>query len=274
MTPISECMRLGNPQSDVRCPHCGRSLHQIVYRSPSLTFFTPKYEECNCIGAVAQRQADAAKKLDQLQQEAAQKHREKAARLITALRIPELYADCTLDSYRVPPGDEKALKIAIKYVLKFTDQRQKGIGLYMSGANGLGKTHLAYGIARGVAEQEYSVICKPAVDIMMDFRAVIDNQLSDTELDIMRAYVDCGLLIIDDLGKQQITEWSLATLFSILDARYRHRRPVIVTTNYPDNRLIARLSVKSDGETAASIVSRLHGMAYDVSMHGQDYRIR
>ena len=274
MKPISECMVLGSPQADVQCPHCGRALHQIVYRSLSLTFFTPKYEECECLGAVTQRQAEAAEKLERLQQKAAQEHRKKADRLIAALRIPELYADCTLDSYRVPPGDGKALKIALKYVLKFADQRQKGIGLYMSGANGLGKTHLAYGIARGVAEQEYSVICKPAVDIMMDFRAVIDNQLSDTELDIMRAYVDCGLLIIDDLGKQQITEWSLATLFGIIDARYRHRRPVIVTTNYPDNRLIARLSAKSDGETAASIVSRLHGMAYDVPMHGQDYRIR
>ena len=272
MESVNKLVICGVPRADVQCPYCGKTLHQTVYKGSILTVYTPYFEECDCPEAKKHRRETAAAKDDQEKKEAARRCREKVGQLITDLRIPELYADCTLDNYQVPPGDKKALAIAVNYVKKFGELRQKGMGLYISGANGLGKTHLAYGIARGVAEQEHTVICKTAVDIMMDFRSVMDGELNDTEYEIMQTYIGCDLLIIDDLGKQQITDWSLAQLFGIIDARYRRKRPVIVTTNYADTKLIARLALRSDSETAASIVSRLHGMAYDMPMTGRDYR--
>ncbi|MFT9055561.1 MAG: ATP-binding protein, partial [Ethanoligenens sp.] len=71
-----------------------------------------------------------------------------------------------------------------------------------------------------------------------------------------------------------VTDGRLAQLFTILAGRNPDMRPVIVTTNYTDAALIDRLALKSDRETAASIVSRLHEMAYDVPMSGEDYRSR
>ena len=272
MESVNKLVICGVPRADLQCPYCGKTLHQTVYKGSILTVYTPYFEECDCVGAAQHRAEMAADKVKMERLIAENTHRRKIEKLFADLRIPELYANCTLDNYNVPPGDKKALVIAVNYVKKFGELRQKGMGLYISGANGLGKTHLAYGIARGVAEQEHTVICKTAVDIMMDFRSVMDGELNDTEYEIMRTYVDCDLLIIDDLGKQQITDWSLAQLFGIIDARYRRRRPVIVTTNYPDTRLVARLALRSDGETAASIVSRLHGIAYDMPMTGRDYR--
>ena len=274
MESVNKLVVCGIPRAGIQCPYCGKTLRQTVYKGSMLTVYTPYFEECDCPEAKRKRQETTAAKADQDKKEAARRHRKKADQLIAAIGIPELYADCTLDNYQVPPGDKKALAVARNYVKKFGELRQKGMGLYISGANGLGKTHLAYGIARGIAEQEHTVICKTAVDIMMDFRSVMDGELNDTEYEIMRTYAGCDLLIIDDLGKQQITDWSLAQLFGIIDARYRRRRPVIVTTNYADTRLIARLALRSDSETASSIVSRLHGMAYDVPMAGRDYRSR
>ncbi|MBU5454833.1 ATP-binding protein [Caproiciproducens sp. MSJ-32] len=41
-----------------------------------------------------------------------------------------------------------------------------------------------------------------------------------------------GLLVIDDLGTEQGTEWSLSKIYTILDSRYRKKLPTIVTSNY------------------------------------------
>ena len=42
---------------------------------------------------------------------------------------------------------------------------------------------------------------------------------------------DYDLLIIDDLGVERSTEYSMEQMFSIVDSRYRSGRPLIVTTN-------------------------------------------
>ena len=39
------------------------------------------------------------------------------------------------------------------------------------------------------------------------------------------------LLILDDLGAERGTEYALEQVFVVIDARYRSRKPLIVTTN-------------------------------------------
>ncbi|MFT9056765.1 MAG: ATP-binding protein, partial [Ethanoligenens sp.] len=226
------------PMEDMQCPHCGKVLHQIVHRTDTLICYTPYFDECDCPGAVKQREQEAADKATREQQEQAARHREKVDRLLADSGIHGRYADRALDTYTVPPGDLKALKVALNYVKKFDEQRKKGMGLFLFGKNGLGKTHLAYGVARALIEQERRVICRSATDIMLDFRGQMDGAASGTEYETMRRYQTCDLLVIDDLGKQQVTDWSLAQLFTILDGRYQDMRPVIVTTNYTDAALI------------------------------------
>ena len=41
----------------------------------------------------------------------------------------------------------------------------------------------------------------------------------------------CRLLIIDDLGTERNTEYSMELIYSIIDDRYVNRKPMIVTTN-------------------------------------------
>lgn len=38
-------------------------------------------------------------------------------------------------------------------------------------------------------------------------------------------------MIIDDLGTEQLTEWSSSILYEIIDTRYRSDKPLIITTN-------------------------------------------
>lgn len=39
------------------------------------------------------------------------------------------------------------------------------------------------------------------------------------------------LLIIDDIGKENQTEWSVATMFDVINYRYEHLLPIVLTSN-------------------------------------------
>jgi DNA replication protein DnaC len=62
-------------------------------------------------------------------------------------------------------------------------------------------------------------------------------------------------------------------LYSILNDRYEEMRPTIITTNYGEQQLIARLTPKDgDKRNAEAIISRLHVSNVVVIMDWADYR--
>ncbi|OSB05139.1 ATP-binding protein, partial [Clostridium botulinum] len=50
---------------------------------------------------------------------------------------------------------------------------------------------------------------------------------------ILKSLSNADLLIIDDLGTEQDTDWAKSKIYNILDSRYRNGLPLIVTTNLP-----------------------------------------
>jgi DNA replication protein DnaC len=52
----------------------------------------------------------------------------------------------------------------------------------------------------------------------------------------------CSLAILDDMGAESVTEWAWSKLDSIVDYRYIHKLPLIVTTNVAPNRLPPRIA--------------------------------
>lgn len=264
--------KAGVQKPDVGCQHCGKILHQIVYKSDSALVYTPRYENCECSEAIEQRRVDALLVIKIAEREKLQKHREIVDRLMRDSGIKGRYLKKNLENYTIPPGDKNALEMALRYVQKFSKLRKSGNGLYLTGICGVGKTHLATGIALSLIEQEYKVICKPSVTMLADIKATYDDNNNLNEYELLKDYLRADLLIIDDLGKELITDWSLSMLYTILNMRYEDCRSIIVTTNYTDAELIERLSRKGDRVTAVSMVSRLHEISYDVPVKGIDFR--
>ena len=142
--------------------------------------------------------------------------------------------------------------------------REFGAGapsLLFTGGHGLGKTFLSACIARAVADNGFSVVYDTAGKLFSDFEAV---KFGGNQQDLTRKYLQCDLLIIDDLGTEMTTQFTQSVLYRVLNDRLLENRPMIVSTNLSDQALRQRYS--------APIASRLLG-AFEVCLFlGQDIR--
>ena len=144
-----------------------------------------------------------------------------------------------------------------------------GAGLYIHGGVGAGKTHAASAMARLFAEAGYEVAFTTAKGMLERVKATFDE--GGTEAAVAR-YAKCDVLVLDDLGKEDATEWSVGTVFSVLDARYEDMRPTIVTSNYAPGALADRLARRGERVTAEAIASRISQTCRPVYLGGRDRR--
>lgn len=124
-------------------------------------------------------------------------------------------------------GFNPEMEAAKKYVAQWKAMESQSVGLLIWGEVGTGKTFLAGCIANALLDEGVTVL-------MTNFSRILNAMTGAYGVD-RNAYVDnlnrYELLIIDDLGIERETDFALEQVFSVIDSRYRVRRPLIVTTN-------------------------------------------
>ena len=113
------------------------------------------------------------------------------------------------------------------YVNHWPEAFKRNIGLLLFGDVGTGKSFAAGCVANALLDRDVPVL-------MTNFPTIL-TRLSGTFGEDRTAFLDSlgdyDLLIIDDLGVERNTEYSMEQMFSIVDSRYRSGKPLIVTTN-------------------------------------------
>lgn len=118
------------------------------------------------------------------------------------------------------------------------------------------------------------VICKTSSDLLLDIKKSFDGE-GARESEVLDIYKRVDLLIIDDLGKEQCSDWSMSTLYSILNDRYEDMKPTIVTTNYNADNLARALTPRGFDDTKiVAIISRLRETSTVMTMAWADIRGR
>ncbi len=105
----------------------------------------------------------------------------------------------------------------------------KSESILMSGATGLGKTHLSLAIAAGVLEKGYSVIYGSSPELL---RILEREYFGKSDKDTMAALAGCDLFILDDLGAEMEKPLYDSLLYEIINSRISRGLPMIVSTNY------------------------------------------
>lgn len=168
------------------------------------------------------------------------------------------YAGNTESGASVKEQMSYVLDYCKKYAMYFTPGAES---LLMIGGAGRGKTHFASAIGRTVIDKGYSVVYESATNIVNTFES--ERFGRDLEADPSK-YYSCSLLIIDDLGTEFNTQFSLSAIFNLINHRIINGLSTIVTTN---------LSLKEiETNYKERIFSRLSGEFTVLPFCGKDIR--
>ncbi len=135
-------------------------------------------------------------------------------------------------------------------------------GIIMIGPTGLGKTHLSTAIGRVVIEKGFSVVSDSAFRLVNQIES---ERFSDERDRTIALLCEADLLIIDDLGAENLTNYTLAALTNIIDTRIANEKSTIISTNR---------DVKELEDTySRRIVSRMFGYYKQMRFYGNDSRV-
>lgn len=177
--------------------------------------------------------------------------------------------DKTFDNFSLnfykEPAERKQMEAILTGCTKYADSfpDDKSAGLYFYGGTGLGKTHITAAIANTVAKKGYSVLYESAQQIADTLEAVRFNRADISE---RKKYETCSLLIIDDLGAEFITQYSVSAITSIIDLRIVNGKKTIISSNLDHNGI-----KKTYGER---LYSRLLGEFRVLKFVGKDIRMQ
>lgn len=145
--------------------------------------------------------------------------------------IPNRGRNRTLANWQ-PHGkaQQAAAGVVSGYARAIARQVEEGRGLTLLGPPGVGKTHLCYGLI--AAAHEAGTFARYIVwaDVIDRTKAAYATKSND-DRGLLDELKRSRLLVLDEIGVRQGTEFDQALLFDLIDARYRNELPTIVASN-------------------------------------------
>jgi DNA replication protein DnaC len=146
----------------------------------------------------------------------------------------------------------------------FIDQRQN---LVFIGPPGVGKTHLAIGIALKAIDAGYKVLFRTALALVEDLELAEMKGELKKRLTQLAKY---DVLVIDELGYLPMTRQARYNLFQLINSLYEYRSIILTTnkdfTNWGE--------FFHDDAVAVPIIDRVIHHSHIFMLGGESYRLR
>lgn len=155
--------------------------------------------------------------------------------------------------------EDKIIPFVMDYLKNF---QNTDTNLLFYGNSGTGKTFLSNCIAKDLLDKGFLVVYRTADDLIHDLKKIKFENDSNLE-DIL---LNCDLLILDDLGTEQVTDFSSTELFNLLNKKLLMNKKMLVSSNYALEKLSRTYSER--------ITSRLFGNFNLFKFYGDDIRIK
>ena len=194
-------------------------------------------------------------------------------RLFEQARIPRRHEECSLSNYEPAAGNVSqtlAFKQSYRLVREYPSAER---GLLFAGPVGVGKTHLAVAILRGLAEKGANCLFCDYGSLLKEIQDSYNPVSRTSEMAVLAPVYEAEVLVLDELGASKPTEWVLDTMTHVIGRRYNDKKLTIFTTNYTDERQSPSGETLQD-RIGARLRSRLYEMCSNVLLEGEDYRRR
>ena len=164
-----------------------------------------------------------------------------------------------LESESPKKNIEKILSKSMSFLKNF-DTSDENLLFY--GGPGTGKTFLSHCITKELMDKGFFVVYRTAEELIKGLKEIRFN--GDTSLEEM--LINCDLLIIDDLGTEQISDFTKMEMFNLLNTKLLKQKKMLVSTNLTLGNLANTYSER--------ITSRLLGNFTACKFFCEDIRIK
>ncbi|WP_010529028.1 ATP-binding protein [Lentibacillus jeotgali] len=188
------------------------------------------------------------------------KHRKLMEKFNYYSLINESLKEATFDNF---DAYDTNLKQAKKKVLAYSHSFDRKQNLLLTGDYGTGKSHLSLSITKALMKKDYECLFLSLPKLLTKVKGTY-NTKGVTEEELLTIIQRVDLLVLDDIGAEQQTEWSTSKLFEILDDR--SGKATVYTTNLSSDELKKRVNERN--------FSRMMDNTNVIVMNGSDYRRR
>ena len=238
-----------------KCSTCGKEYKKLKYKEPYEDAPDKYVPHCRCGESYLRNE-----------------FKQEGQRKIKVIRrykssIGIRYRNKTFSNYD-KTKNPKAYEDCLNYARNIGENIKQGKGLFLSGSVGTGKTHLLGAIIDYTARVKKQYICYyNVVSLLNAIRFTFKQKYTElqTTEEITTDLKRYDVLMIDDLGTENLTDWASEILFDIIDYRYSNLRATIISTNLTDVEIKERVSER--------MMSRIYEMSKGVKFTGQDQRV-
>lgn len=242
---------------DLTCDVCGSDFKERIYINPDKWMITER-KPCLCMMNDVYKQLELKR-----QQEAKDK-------LCSQVRYyfqnydmlrSQGFSHMSFSTYK---SENQSHQIALKALKNFKTCENS---IILHGLQGRGKTHLGVSCARDQQAKGFVVLALKCVDLLNRIKITyrMDREAESDILDIMK---DVDLLLIDDIGTENPTDWVLEKLYMVIDYRVEHKKSMIFTTNLDGQEMVKRL-----GGALTSRIWGAGGLSGQYEIDGRDWRV-
>lgn len=203
------------------CPICNKEKPKVEFQHPFKDELTEVTAACPC----------EIKELEDF--EKAQKMKEKKRKIDRILRMSselDNIKELTFGNYLKREGNEHVIESVKDAVSNFNELQ--GMGLFIFGISGNGKTHATAAGGNELLKQGYSVIFLTEKDLLNRLKATNNFNNHETFSEVMGASVNADLLVWDDfLSSTRLSADEKDWMFQIINGRERAGKPIWFTSN-------------------------------------------
>ncbi len=161
--------------------------------------------------------------------------------------------------------DRKIMESIYNFSLNYADNfTRKSDNLLFLGGVGLGKTHLSLSIINRVIDKGYGVVYATAQNLLNEIEKEHFSYSGSSEK--IDAVLSCDLLVIDDLGTEFSTSFTVSQLYNIINTRIISSLPTIINTNLSFQEIEKNYTPR--------VLSRIMGSYKVKQFTGPDIRIK